>query len=100
MSEATPPAAAALGRRSRYALAERGGARVVVDVTGATVPRDVEDLAASLTRARRQEQTAISRQRVIVQQMRLAGASWAVIGQCLGVTREAAFKRYSGDQLI
>lgn len=85
----------AVGGRSRYALATQGGERVVVAVAGQTVPKEVDELAAALTRARRQENAAKERQAVQVAQMRTQGASWGAVGACLGVTREAAFKRYS-----
>lgn len=89
-----------MSNRSRYALAERDGARVVVDVSGEEVPRELNDLSAALRGARRQEHAARERQALIVQQMRTQGASWAVVAECLGVTREAAFKRYSKGQLF
>ncbi len=85
----------AVNNRSRYALADRGGARVVVDVAGKGVPKELDELSAALRKARRAEQTARERQAPAVLQMRAQGASWAAIGTCLGVTREAVFKRYS-----
>ena len=83
--------------RSRYVLTSRDGSSTVVDVAGGTLPVAIDELVTALARDRRQENTAKSRQRATALKLRRAGASWAVIGTALGVTREAAFKRFSGD---
>lgn len=40
---------------------------------------------------------AIRRLRAAVGRAREVGASWAAIGACLGVSRQAALKRYGAD---
>lgn len=39
------------------------------------------------------------RMRSTVQELRAGGASWAVIGDAIGITKQAAQQRYGGDIL-
>ncbi len=77
------------------------GRTQVVDRDGKAVTTGpVADLIASLRQARAAEELAAARQRSLVQQLRAAGVSWAIVGECLGVTRVAAWKRYGDDTLL
>lgn len=86
-----------VARRSQYVVVDRDGVSNVVDVAGGSLPVAISELVASLARDRRKEQAAREQQRIVALRLRRAGASWAVIGTALGVTREAAFKRFSGE---
>lgn len=55
---------------------------------------------ATLTRNVQKIAQAEARITATVQQLRAAGASWALIADALGVTKQAAAKRYSADRLI
>lgn len=61
-----------------------------------TVRRDL-DLLHELAAQRR---AVDERTRVTVGALRVAGTSWTVIAEQLGVTRSAAQKRYGGDVLV
>ncbi len=58
--------------------------------------RDVADLAEAVQARRRAE----AQVELLVQAARVRGASWSVIASVLGVTRQAAQKRYAGDALL
>lgn len=59
----------------------------------------VEDLGTDLRDAIAQRTNAEARIGNIVQELRTAGASWAVVGHLLGITKAAAHKRYGHDEL-
>ncbi len=56
----------------------------------------LRDLAADAVVLRDVER----RMRSTVQQLRTGGASWAVIGDALGISRQAAQQRYGRDALL
>jgi hypothetical protein len=56
----------------------------------------LQDLTADAAAARTLEQ----RMRSTVQQLRTGGASWAVIGAAVGITKQAAQQRYGRDVLL
>ncbi|WP_213281913.1 hypothetical protein [Cellulomonas hominis] len=87
------------GGRARFEIRQFGDETRVVDASGVTLPKDVADLVNDLRSARRDEDAAKDRQRSIVQQLVAAGASWSVIGWCVGISREMARRRFSNDQL-
>jgi len=66
--------------------------------------RDVEtqlrDLYSDLHAAQKAREAAEARVGHIVQQLRALGASWAVVGHALGVTKAAAHKRYGPAELV
>lgn len=63
---------------------------------GTPVDGLLADVAATLER----RAAAEARLELLVQQLRVAGASWTVIGDALGVTRSAAQKRYGAGSLV
>lgn len=65
----------------------------------AKVEEMVKTTQADIEKAQREIVAAEARIANCVQQLRAAGASWGVIGQMLGVTRAAAHKRWSGQEL-
>lgn len=77
---------------------ERYGGRTAVVQPGVWPPREPEQYTRlrALVAERRQLDDRI---RVSVQELLQAGASWAVVGEALGVSRSAAQKRYGGDRL-
>ncbi len=56
----------------------------------------VDDLAAAVAAQR----LATARVEQLVNDARLAGVSWSVIGWCLGVSRQTAHRIYGGRALV
>ena len=88
--------------RARFEVERYGGRTAVVDRTdwrhfsNGREPDDVVELRRLVgARAQLDGQIAVS-----VQQLRVAGASWSVVGEVLGVSRSAAQKRYGRDELL
>lgn len=87
-----------MATRKRVELLDQGTARPFVQAygDGRSLLRHVRDLEADAAEMRRID----ARARVSVQLLRTGGASWAVIGHALGITRQAAQQRYGHDTLV
>lgn len=86
--------------RARFEIRQTGDGERVVDAAGGPLPAEVAELVAGLRQARTDERAAVDRQRVIVQELLAAGASWTVVGWCLGMSRAQAQRRHGGDRLV
>lgn len=80
-----------------------GGDAVCVEFKGGrTLTKEdkrTQEAIWSLSKDRRAAQDIENRIRSTVAQLRVAGVSWTVIGDQLGITRQAAMKRYASDAL-
>jgi hypothetical protein len=85
---AVPPYSATSARRS-CALVITAGPR------GAASSPEVEELLEALASVRRQRLELDARQEQLVEALVRAGVSWGRLGAALGVSRQAAHKRYS-----
>lgn len=87
-----------MAQRKRIELVDQASGRPFVSAfgEGRAHLRHVRDLEADAAELRRVE----ARMRSTVQLLRANGASWAVIGHALGISKQAAQSRFGRDILV